>query len=114
VTTLATFSTPDTYVWTVPTGVTAVTFDVYGASAGSVVKLTRLGTQIVSQGGTGGEAKGRFTVHGGERFEMVVGGHGGSATQGVSGGGAGFNGGGGGERNNVCCYFRAWRSDSRV
>ena len=35
--TLATFATPGTYVWKVPTGVTAVTFDVFGARGGSVL-----------------------------------------------------------------------------
>jgi hypothetical protein len=94
VTTLATFTTPGTYVWTVPTGVTKATFDVYGARGGSVLSSSGGIVNVVSVGGAGGEAKGRITVHGGEKFEIVVGGAGGAATLGHSNGAAGFNGGG--------------------
>lgn len=75
-----TFATPGTYVWTVPTGVTNATFDVYGARGGSVLANVSGQVQLVSSGGAGGEAKGRFTVHGGEKFEIVVGGQGGTGT----------------------------------
>ena len=47
-TTIKTFSTPGTYRWTVPTGVTRVTFDVFGASGGNVVS----GLSVVALGGT--------------------------------------------------------------
>jgi hypothetical protein len=78
VTTLKTFTTPGTYVWTVPTGITAVTFDVYGARGGSVLANVGGQVQVVSSGGAGGEAKGRFAVHAGEKFEIRVGGQGGT------------------------------------
>jgi hypothetical protein len=95
VTTLKKFTTPGTYTWTVPTGVTNVTFDVYGARGGGVVEVLPGPTiEQVSSGGTGGEAKGKFTVHAGEVFEIVVGGQGVGATLGGSSGGGGFNGGG--------------------
>ena len=79
VTTLATFSNPGPYVWTVPTGVTSVTFDVFGASGGNVVAVHNGVLTVVASGGVGGEAKGRFPVHAGERFEILVGGQGGEA-----------------------------------
>src|SRR5262249_22304050 len=88
---LATFSTPGTYSWTVPAGVTKGTFDVFGASGGH-------GTQfppLVPAGGPGGEAKGQFTVKPGQVFEVVVGGRGVDAN-GKLGGAGGFNGGGAG------------------
>src|SRR6478736_2009846 len=81
-TTLATFSTPGYHAWTVPTGVTVVTFDVYGASGGGVLT-------VVSSGGSGGEAKGRFAVHAGEKFVSAVGGRGGSVTEGAQNVGVG-------------------------
>src|ERR1043165_1591045 len=81
VTTLKRFTTPGTYTWTVPTGVTNVTFDVYGARGGGVVEVLPGPTiEPVSDGGTGGEAKGKFAVHAGEVFEIVVGGQGGTTT----------------------------------
>ena len=97
VTTLATFSNPGPYVWTVPTGVTSVTFDVFGASGGNVVAVHNGVLTVVASGGVGGEAKGRFPVHAGERFEILVGGQGGTGTVGstttpIIGG---FDGGGG-------------------
>lgn len=95
VTTLATFTTPGTYVWTVPTGVKSVTFDVFGARGGGVVYVNHNVVTVVSQGGAGGEAKGKFTVHGGQVFEIVVGGQGGLATEGQSGNSAGGSNGGG-------------------
>jgi hypothetical protein len=95
-TTLATFTTPGTYTWKVPTGVTTVTFDVYGARGGGVNEFIGGVLNVVSIGGPGGEAKGKFKVHGGEVFEIVVGGQGGSSTVHQTAGAAGFNGGGAG------------------
>jgi Glycine rich protein len=90
VTTLKKFTTPGTYTWTVPTGVTNVTFDVYGAKGGDVKEPAIF---TVAVGGAGGEARGKFAVHAGEVFEIQVGGQGGAATVGVSTGTGGFNGG---------------------
>lgn len=97
VTTLKTFTTPGTYTWTVPTGVTNATFDVFGARGGSVLWNNHGVVTVISNGGAGGEAKAKFKVHGGQVFEIVVGGQGGSATVGSSTGAAGFNGGGSGD-----------------
>jgi hypothetical protein len=96
VTTLQTFSTPGAYTWTVPAGVTNVTFDVFGASGGNLLKVTRLGMQVVSSGGAGGEAKAKFKVRAGQVFEIVVGGQGGNAVLNETVGTGGFNGGGDG------------------
>jgi hypothetical protein len=96
-TTLATFTTPGTYTWTVPTGVTSVTFDVYGARGGGVNEFIGGVLNVITSGGTGGEATGKFVVHAGEVFEVVVGGQGGSATVDGATGAAGFNGGGAGD-----------------
>jgi hypothetical protein len=79
---LATFATHGTYAWTVPTGTTTVTFTVFGASGGDVSD----GTILLSKGGPGGEARGRFSVRPGEIFQVVVGGRGSQF--------GGFNGGG--------------------
>jgi hypothetical protein len=95
-TTLKTFTTPGTYAWKVPTGITSVTFDVYGARGGGVNEFIGGVLNVISSGGPGGEAKAKFTVHAGEVFEVVVGGQGGSATAGQQFGAAGFNGGGSG------------------
>src|SRR5260221_14372815 len=82
VTTLKTFTTPGVYKWTVPTGVTNATFDVYGARGGSVLQNNRGFVTLISSGGAGGEAKGKFKVHGGEGVEIFVGGQGATATLG--------------------------------
>jgi len=102
-TTLATFSTPGYHAWTVPTGVTAVTFDVYGASGGYVVAVHNGVLTVVSSGGAGGEARARFAVHAGEKFVIAVGGRGGSVTEGAHiTGAAGVNGGGFGDDDTGC------------
>jgi hypothetical protein len=87
-----TFGTPGTYTWKVPTGVTRVTFDVFGASGGN---LSSGGTLIVL-GGRGGEARGTFAVTPGQVFEVVVGGRGGDASESASGTGGTGGGGDGG------------------
>ncbi len=92
-TVLKTYGTAGKYLWTVPTGVTSVTFDVYGASAGNVVDGSP--PTLVAIGGAGGEAKATFPVKPGEQFEIVVGGRG-SDNSGQFGGAGGFNGGGSG------------------
>jgi hypothetical protein len=56
VTTLQTFTTPGTYTWKVPSGVTNVTFDVYGARGGGVNEFIGGVLNVVSSGGPGGEA----------------------------------------------------------
>jgi hypothetical protein len=82
-------------------GVTNATFMVYGASGGDVLKVTRLGMQVVSSGGAGGEAKAKFAVEPGQMYEIVVGGRGGAGTVNSSTGQGGFNGGGDGYNNTA-------------
>ena len=105
VTNLKTFTTPGTYTWKVPTGVTNVTFDVYGAGGGGVVSVIPPGiVNPISDGGPGGEAKGKFAVHAGETFEIVVGGEGATATVGSTQAAGGFNGGGHGDESTPADY----------
>lgn len=94
---LASFTTPGTYLWKVPAGVSEVSFDVFGARGGGVLAILPGGSvQVVSNGGSGGEAQGSFAVHKGEKFQVNVGGQGGTATEYSTTGAGGFNGGGGG------------------
>ncbi len=92
---LATFTTAGTHTWTVPTGITTATFDVFGASGGNGVN----GNVLITSGGAGGEAKGRLPVKAGQVFEIVVGGSGGD-NSGQAGGAGGYNGGGTGGRGD--------------
>jgi hypothetical protein len=91
---LATFDTPGSFTWTVPTGVTKITLTVYGASGGDVttVLLGRF-PEIVSVGGAGGESKGTFKVKPGETFLIEIGGQGGSVNESTTstGGSGGVN-----------------------
>ena len=95
-TTLATFSTPGSYTWTVPAKVKSVTFDVFGAHGGQVVEDTQPLPTLIAVGGGGGEAKASFAVLPGDPFEIVIGGHGSDAHN-ETGGAGGFNGGGNGD-----------------
>jgi hypothetical protein len=90
-TVLATFTTPGTHIWTVPTSITSVTFHVFGASGGSVAN----GNTLVGSGGFGGVAIASFHVTPGQKFQIVVGGRGGDNNF-TTGGAGGFNGGGAG------------------
>jgi hypothetical protein len=85
--TLATFSTPGTFTWTVPNGVKRVTFDLFGAAGGRGVVIG----DAPNPGGLGGEATATFDVQSGQVFEIVDGGKGGESP---SFGAGGFNGGG--------------------
>lgn len=88
------FTTPGSSAWTVPTGVTEVTFDVRGAQGGD--------GNIGGAGGLGGETSALLTVVPGTTYQIVVGGSGADAqafTEGFSAGG--FNGGGDGGSRGV-------------
>jgi hypothetical protein len=74
---------PDTF--TVPTGVTQATFDVFGAQGGAGD----------SAGGLGGEAVGTLSVTAGDVFQINVGGTGSPNGNGGGGGGNGGSNGGG-------------------
>lgn len=103
---LATFTTAGVHGWTVPAGITRVTFDVYGAAGGNTYEVLPGGTiQTVGTGGPGGQTKATLSVTPGEAFELVVGGRGTSTNisgvgvsgeGGMNGGGFGQAGGGGG------------------
>jgi hypothetical protein len=94
-TTLATFSTPGAYAWQVPSGVSKVTFIVYGGSGGDADTADHPAI-LLAAGGASGETKATFKVKPGSTFEIKVGGAGQTAIQGVSAGNGGYNGGGGG------------------
>src|SRR5690348_4935304 len=68
-TTVATFKVHGFYAWTVPSGVTKVTFTVYGASGGGAVD----NNVLLAPGGAGGETKASFQVRPGMVFEISVG-----------------------------------------
>jgi hypothetical protein len=107
---LATFATPGTYSWTVPTGITKIAFDVFGAAGGNVSD----GSTLMAVGGGGGEAKGHFTVKPGQTFEIVVGGRG-VGNAGTLGGPGGFNGGGfGGDGSSLGGGGGGGGSDVRI
>jgi hypothetical protein len=86
---LATFDQLGYYSWSVPAGVTTVTFDVYGAAGGNATN----GPVLLAKGGPGGEARAQFRVTPGEAFEIDVGGRG-NDNDGSLGAWGGFNGGG--------------------
>jgi glycine rich protein len=95
-TTLATFKTPGVWEWTVPRGVTQVTFHVYGAQGGSIIGGPA--------GGLGGRATATFNVKPGWVYEIVVGGSGDPSLTdfpGLNGGGAPDGGGWGGGASDV-------------
>lgn len=82
--------------WTVPTGVTSATFDIYGAAG--------YGPQPPQfRGGKGGRATATLSVTPGQVLEINVGGAGiaGVNGGGFNGGGGGFYGGGGGGGTDV-------------
>jgi hypothetical protein len=93
-TVLATYGTAGTYTWKVPSGVSKVTFEVFGASGGNVAN----GSVLLAVGGPGGEARGQLFVKPGQTFEIVVGGRGGDSHDQL-GGRVGSNGGGQGGDN---------------
>jgi hypothetical protein len=84
--------------WTVPTGVTQATFDVYGAQGGGAF------------GANGGEATGLFAVTSGTSFTIVVGGEGGTPF-GCTGAGAGAGGFGGGGTGGTAVPSQGFHCD---
>ena len=70
--TYATFTVPGIHLWTVPAGVTKITFTVYGASGGGASDGGNP-PSIIGVGGAGGAVRGTFKVKPGEVFEIVVG-----------------------------------------
>ncbi len=93
VTTLKTFKTPGWHKWTVPAGVTRVTFVLFGASGGNSVT----DTARFASGGAGGETKATFAVKPSQVFQIVVGSRGVNGTLVSYDAPAGYGGGGSGQ-----------------
>ncbi len=88
--------TGDYYSWTVPSGVTSLTFDAQGSrGSGS-------NNDVTTRGGYGGRVTGTYAVTPGTTLYIYVGGKSGTSAAGWNGGGAGYsNGGGGGGATDV-------------
>jgi hypothetical protein len=78
--------------FTVPAGVTQITFDVYGAQGGGA-SLGQVNGTANARGGQGGEAKAVLNVTPGEVFEVNVGAYGSSIPA--------YQGGGGGQASDI-------------
>jgi uncharacterized repeat protein (TIGR02059 family) len=61
------------YPWVVPTGVTSVTFKVYGAGGGGITTGGDIGALTAYDGGKGGYSEGTYAVTPGQSFKIVVG-----------------------------------------
>ncbi len=103
---VVTFDQPGTSDYLVPSGVTAVTFDVFGAEGG-VSSPSGHGDRA-AVGGAGGEVKARVLVTAGTTYRIRIGGKGGKGdgtidTAGYNGGASGnyYGGGGGGGMSDV-------------
>lgn len=97
------FTSPGTYQWTAPAGVDAAQIVLRGAAGGNNVALD--GT--ISSGGNGGLVQATFSLIAGQTYSVVVGGLGGSATDGTtdsSGGPGGYGGGGNGASAGGGCH----------
>ncbi len=79
----------DYYQWTVPSGITSVSFDVIGAAGAN--------SQYGALGGKGGRVQGNLTTTPGQTLYFYVGGIGGAGSSSSAGAG-GWNGGGSGAR----------------
>lgn len=93
------FNTTGYDSWTAPADTTEVTIEAWGANGSS-------GSVRATPGSFGGHAEATFSLAGGERLNVWVGGAGGLPSGGANGGGAGGNpgtavGGGGGGMSNV-------------
>lgn len=91
----------DYYQWTVPNGITSLTFDVRGAQGGDGTNPACSPTTSYGLGGQGGVIKGTLTVTPSSSLFLYVGGRGPSAQK---SGGGGWNGGGGTAATSDPCY----------
>src|SRR5262249_12525544 len=89
----ATFSTPGTYTWTVPAGVSSVQIVATGGGGGGGGLY---GTNTGLRGGAGAVVTSTLTVSPGQILSLVVGGGGVHGVNGPSSGGGGYSCGGGG------------------
>ena len=95
--------TGDYYSWTVPSGVTSITVDAYGAQGG---KSNYTGSST-SVPGTGGRVQATLTTTSGESLHIYVGGQGSTASVASNTSSPGWNGGGKGGQGNGTGYFGA-------
>lgn len=87
----------DYYAWTVPSGVTTITVDAYGAQGGK----STCTYNTVASGGLGGRVQSRLSVTAGETLYLYVGGQGASASASSTSISPGWNGGGRGGVGNA-------------
>jgi hypothetical protein len=67
------FNTPGTYSWTVPSGVTSITVDVWGGGGGGGAGGRSGSAGYGAGGGGGGYSQSTYSVTGGEVFNITVG-----------------------------------------
>ena len=87
----------DYYAWTVPSGVTTITVDAYGAQGGK----STCTYNTVASGGLGGRVQSRLSVSAGETLYLYVGGQGSTASASDMSTSPGWNGGGRGGVGNA-------------
>ena len=87
----------DYYAWTVPSGVTTITVDAYGAQGGK----SSCTYNTVASGGLGGRVQSRLSVTAGEILYLYVGGQGSTASASDMSTSPGWNGGGRGGVGNA-------------
>ena len=95
--------TGDYYSWTVPSGVTSITVDAYGAQGGKSNYVA--GSTAVP--GSGGRVQATLTTTSGETLHIYVGGQGSPASVGSNTTSPGWNGGGKGGQGNGNGYYGA-------
>ncbi len=98
------FGTVTTYTYkgyvqtyTVPTGVTSLKVDAYGAAGGKGYRYQAYVGDVYITAGYGGYLSGILSVTSGQTLYVYVGGVGGTSTLGYNGGGSGISGGIGGQ-----------------
>jgi hypothetical protein len=91
----------DYYSWTVPSGVTSILVDAFGAQGGK----SSCTFNTVASGGLGGRVQSRLTTTPGEILHIYVGGQGNSASQSSNTTSPGWNGGGKGGYGNGGGYW---------
>jgi hypothetical protein len=91
----------DYYVWTVPTVITSITVDAYGAQGGK----SSCTYNTVASGGLGGRVQAKLTTTPGEVLYIFVGGQGSSASISSNTSSPGWNGGGKGGYGNGGGYW---------
>ena len=97
VTTKKTFTKPGSHSWTVPAGVTKVTFTAFGASGGNAVD----NNVLLAGGGVGGETQATFAVSPGMVFQIDVAARGADGAGLAPGAGGRYGGGPGGAGTTV-------------